>query len=646
MTGNRLRLSIAILAASGWLLSGCYNEEHFDMPETDESVDSTGVFNVPDPFDGSNAVYLIRDGVPDFTKMSVMSFTDFAVEMPAVPDSSSWYTGVDRNGDTFFGCRQHRINYALNNSDHFGGNQLSYMYNALFSRLYLKNGAGRQWKVKARLSLEVFGCNAFSRFVFEGAGETVNHANLGFDWVGTGTLSAMYLMRNNSLIDNLESANFFPMPDYMSPCEPFELEICNIDNFIYVRRGDKVLWAITAEDVQDHEFPLAFYPWKGAVRFYDLSIEGDYVTQEPVAVQRENGYVNVQAPALAASGNDILLFAEGRREVTAQTDNMNAVRSNATDIIVKRSSDEGRTWDSWLVLKGGDGGVYMRPEVVNAGDRLYLFYTVDVTGDQSGDYRIEYIVSDDGGRSWNNGGEVEAAVDGYVISTLSGHGLKTSGGELVLPLQCRFGKRGTVAALYSRDGGNSWKLGSLVDGLRNNVASIVETDGKLVAYITHSSAANSRLIAESVDGGETWSKPTEATIPTGNGGFQIGGATVKGSDGTIYHFTATDAEKTSNFSGSSLNDHPQSISNGMKRLYIYRPQMELIGNGVTMTVSRDGGNSWSDARDLTDIVSYRSYIFPTGAMDAVVSGNSVILVTEGGVAVPYEGLLIYRESAN
>lgn len=643
--GNRLKLTIAILATLGWLLSGCYKEEHFDMPGSAEVVDHSNDYTVPDPFDGSGAVYLIKDGVPDYTKMSVMGFTDFAVGMPAVPDSTSWYTGVDRLGETFFGCRQHRIYYALENSNHFGGNQLSYMYNALFSRLYLKNGAGKQWKVKARLALEVFGCNALSRFAFEGAGELSTQTNLGFDWT-SGTISCMYFYRNSSILWNLDgSANYITMADYMSPGEPFEVEICNIDNFIYVRTGDKVLWAITAENVPDHVFPLIFYPWKGAVRFYDLSIEGDYVIQETAAVQHENNYVNIQAPALATAGNDLLLFAEGRHEVMAQTDAMNAVRSNATDIIVKRSSDAGKTWGNWTVLKGGDGGVYMRPEVVDAGDKLYLFYTVDVRGNQSGDYRIEYLVSADGGRNWTSGGEIEAAVDGYVVSTLSGHGLKTADGELVLPLQCRFGKRGTVAALYSRDNGDSWQLGNTISGLRNNLANFVETDGKLVAYISHSSAAASRLMSESTDGGETWSEPVESAIPTGTGGFQIGGATVTGNDGTIYHFTATNAEKTTAFNGSSLSDHP-SLLNSMKRLYIYRPQMELIGSGLTMTVSRDGGQSWSDARDLANIVSYQGYIFPTGAMDAVVSGNSVILVTEGGVAVPYEGLLIYRESAN
>ena len=637
--GNRLKLAIACLTTAGVLLTGCYKAEHFDMPGTAEVVDHSNDYTVPDPFDGSNAVWLIKDGVPDFTKMSVLGFTDFAVNMSAEPEDLSWRQGTDRNGKVYYGCRQHKINGA-DNADNFGGNQLSYVYNGLFSRLYVENGAGKRWKMKARMALEVLNVKAYSRFIFEGA-EWEQQADFGFDWI-SGANTYLYLFRS-SIVNCLDGVRYVVSPNYISPCEPFDIEISCVDNFIWVRIGEKVLWGFLAETMQEHVFPLMFYPWKGAVRFYDLSIEGDYVMSEAVAVQRERGYVNIQAPALAAVDGTTLLFAEGRYEVTAQTSSLASVRSNATDIILKRSSDNGQTWGEWTVLKGGNGGVYLRPEVVNAGDKLYLFYTVDVNGKQDGDYRIEYLESADGGASWSQGeGAVEAKADGYVVSTLSGHGIRMADGKLVLPLQCRFGSRGTVAALYSDDNGAHWNMGDMVSGLRNDGASVVEIDGKLVMYISHSSDAVSRKMAISEDGGATWSEPEEATIPTGNYGYQTGGATVAGSDGTLYHFTPTGAEKTSSFAGSSLQDDPL-LAKSMKRLYLYQPAMSLFGKGLTMAVSHDGGSEWS-SKELTGIHSYEEYLFPTGAMDAVISGNSVILVTEGGVAVPYEGLLIYREA--
>ena len=119
------------LATAGMLSAGCYRAEHFDMPGTAEVVDHSNDYKVPDPFDGSNAVWLIKDGVPDFTKMSVLGFTDFAVNMSAEPEELSWRQGTDRNGKVYYGCRQHKINGA-DNADNFGGNQLSYVYNGLF----------------------------------------------------------------------------------------------------------------------------------------------------------------------------------------------------------------------------------------------------------------------------------------------------------------------------------------------------------------------------------------------------------------------------------------------------------------------------------------------------------------------------------
>lgn len=638
--GNRLKLAVTCLATAGVLLTGCYRAEHFDMPGTAEEVDHSNDYTVPDPFDGSNAVWLIKDGVPDFTKMSVLGFTDFAVSMSAEPEDLSWRQGTDRNGKVYYGCRQHKIDGA-DNADNFGGNQLSYLYNGLFSRLYVENGVGKRWKMKARMALEQLGVSTFSRFIFEGA-EWAKQANFGFDWTSA-PYTYLYLYRAGSEITGLNSSIVDFQDHYVVPCEPFDIEISCVDRFIWVRIGGKVLWGFMTEDMPEHVFPLMFYPWKGAVRFYDLSIEGDYVISEPVAVQRERGYVNIQAPALASVGGTTLLFAEGRHEVTAQTASLASVRSNATDIMLKRSSDNGQTWGEWSVLKGGDGGVYLRPEVVNAGDKLYLFYTVDINGKQDGDYRIEYLESADGGASWSQGeGTVEAKADGYVVSTLSGHGIRMGDGKLVLPLQCRFGSRGTVAALYSDDNGAHWNMGAMVSGLRNNGASLIETEGKLVMYISHSSDAKSRYVVVSVDGGATWSEPVVATIPIEHYGFQVGGATVAGTDGTIYHFTPEGAEKTSSFSGGSLDNHP-SLATKMIPLYLYRPEIQLFGKGLTMAVSHDGGTEWS-SKELTGIHSYEKYLFPTGAMDAVISGNTVILVTEGGVAAPYEGLLIYREA--
>lgn len=638
--GNRLKLTIAIGAVFSLLLAGCYKEQHFDMPGTGEGIFVTDD-SMPNPFDGSNAVYLIKDGQPDFTKMSVMGFTDFAVEMPGVRDTLSWIHGVDRNGNLYFGVRQHSILDALDNTDNYGGNQLSYMYNVLQSRVYLQNGPNKNWKVTVRMATEVMGRNSLSHFSFEGGKGWGDRSLFGLDWF----TSVFYWARGGGLVNSLKGFNNDPMQEYVTPCEPFELVLACVNNFFYAKIDGKTLWAFTAEDVEEQVFPLMFHPWIGAARFYELSIEGDYVMQEPVGVQWENDYMTIQAPALTDVNGTTLLFAEGRHEVMMQTSRLASIRSNATDILMKRSTDGGKNWSGWTVLKEGDNGVYMRPEVINAGDKIYLFYTVDLNGKQDGDYRIEYLVSEDGGQNWTEGEAVDVTLSGYTLSTLSGHGIKTSDGRLIMPLRCQVGTRGTVAALFSEDNGESWTIGNVVGGLRNNSASIIEQDNQLIMYVTHSSSGSSRKMVVSTDGGANWSQPVDATIPTGTGGQQVGGATVLGADGTIYHFTPTGVEKTSSFAGSSVNQDPVYGPKNQKRLYIYKPDIELMGNGMTMAVSRDGGQSW-EVKDLAGIKCYENYIYPVGAMDAVISGNTVISVTEGGTAVPYEGLLIFRETAN
>ncbi|MDE5612005.1 MAG: glycoside hydrolase, partial [Odoribacter sp.] len=205
----------------------------------------------------------------------------------------------------------------------------------------------------ARMALEVLNSNALSRFIFEGS-EWEQQANFGLDLVNSAHSPYLYLYRRGALTGTLDGGNVFDLPNYVSPCEPFDMEISCVDGFIWAKIGEKVLYGFIAETMPEHVFPLMFYPWKGAVRFYDLSIEGDYVLPEAVAVQREQGYVNIQAPALASAGGTTLLFAEGRHEVTAQTASLTSVRSNATDIILRRASDNGRPGGEWSGLKGGD----------------------------------------------------------------------------------------------------------------------------------------------------------------------------------------------------------------------------------------------------------------------------------------------------
>lgn len=331
-----------------------------------------------------------------------------------------------------------------------------------------------------------------------------------------------------------------------------------------------------------------------------------------------------------------------------QTNRIDAVRSNATDIVMKTSSDGGNTWSELNIVTGNDGTVNMRPSVVkdeNSG-KLILMYTVDETGDQNENYRIMMKTSDNNGQSWSAAVEIPVPVSDGVISTIAGHGIQLEDGSLIVPVQKTQSKAGTVLTIRSIDGGNSWTAGDPVDGLRNHYASIVELNSdSLAMYIGHNGAGKSCKVVYSEDKGNSWSELKDSPINTGNYGHQTSGATVKAGN-RLVHYTANDFEKASVYSMASTPSAIHTYPKEIKEMYLYNaPDM---GIGLTVTISDDHGRSWSEPTDvLTSKLSmtYKEYKFRTGNMDAVLwDDNTVVCVCEGGTFLPYEGLVSFRTS--
>ena len=76
-------------------------------------------------------------------------------------------------------------------------------------------------------------------------------------------------------------------------------------------------------------------------------------------------------------------------------------------------------------------------------------------------------------------------------------------------------------------------------------------------------------------------------------------------------------------------------------MYIYRSPD--FTSGLTVQTSGDKGSSWSSPESLFKLRGYKDYKFLTGNMDAVaVDDHTVVCVSEGGVSVPYEGLLSFK----
>lgn len=638
------KISTCLMMAAAFLLGGCYDEQHFSLPgpyeDEDWSQDS-----MPFPFSAgkTDGTYLIKDGVVDYKWVATRGFTDFTPEIPAT--QYSWYQGQDRYGNLFFGSRQHKNFYQLDDTDNFGGNKFSYECNDLYSRMFLENGAGKKWYMYAKMAIESLGHDTRCNFVYEGNTGWNKRGIAGFDrqhtkYTNVGAAPKFYFFRNEAL-GSISDESYEPCYLFFEPGEPFEYELVCVNGFAYCKVNGTTIWVENLQSTP-HSRPLMFRPWMNAVHFYDLYIEGDYEEIPLVAGQREQGYQTVQAPALTKWNNEILLFAEGRVENMRQETIEGSVRSNATDIVMKRSDDGGDSWSGLTRVAGGDGSVNMRPSVLtdNTG-KLHMLYTVDHTGKQEGDYTILYTYSEDGGRQWSAPREITCDMNDYIPSTNGGHGIQMADGTLIFAIQGTNGRVGTLTTVRSTDGGATWTQGALLAGFRNRYANLLGNDGKLVMYIGHNGSGKSRKMAVSEDNGETWTEPVEANLNTGTEGYISSGATVQTPGGVWLHFTSDGTVKGNNFALASTPGGFEADLKGRKEMYIYRSPD--FTSGLTVQTSADKGNSWTTPESLLKVSAYQDYKFLTGNMDAVaVDEHTVLCVSEGGVSVPYEGLLSFK----
>ncbi len=94
--------------------------------------------------------------------------------------------------------------------------------------------------------------------------------------------------------------------------------------------------------------------------------------------ENEKGYARIQAPALAKAANgNLLLFAEGRGNPKTAFERVaqNTLPVGNTDIIMRRSANNGETWEDNITVIAGEGSddTYGFPQVVAATDGKIIF---------------------------------------------------------------------------------------------------------------------------------------------------------------------------------------------------------------------------------------------------------------------------------
>lgn len=242
-----------------------------------------------------------------------------------------------------------------------------------------------------------------------------------------------------------------------------------------------------------------------------------------------HGAHTYRIPALTTLADGTLVAAFDRRNDSA------ADLPGNVDVMVRRSTDRGRTWSAPQAAVDYDDGV-------GAGDpslladrrtgRVFLFHAYAPKGvgfrsagagnahDSTTVLHTDYAYSDDGGRSWRTRRITHDLKDPswHGIFASSGSGIQLAGGRLLQQYAFRKADGSMWAAsAYSDDHGAHWRLGTPVGPLMDENKTVELADGRILLN-SRTRGAGRRLVAFSRDGGLSYSAPVadDELIDPGN----------------------------------------------------------------------------------------------------------------------------------
>jgi len=226
-----------------------------------------------------------------------------------------------------------------------------------------------------------------------------------------------------------------------------------------------------------------------------------------VYARGDSGYHTYRIPALLTTrAGTLLAFAEARKNSASDAGDI--------DLVVKRSSDLGRTWSAMQIIwSDGDNTIGNPcPVVDQTTGRIWLPFC------RNND-RVFVTSSADDGLTWAPPVEITSTVklaNWSWYATGPGVGIQleqgSHRGRLVIP--CDHTARDTnnttwwnSHVIFSDDHGATWQLGGII-GPKMNECQVVElADGRLMMNMRNSdSTQDYRALATSGDGGITWSE--------------------------------------------------------------------------------------------------------------------------------------------
>ena len=314
----------------------------------------------------------------------------------------------------------------------------------------------------------------------------------------------------------------------------------------------------------------------------------------------EGGYAFFRIPAaVTADDGSILVFAEGRVDNSEDYGNI--------DIVLKRSSDRGKTWGDLILVKDDAENTCGNPAPVVLGNgRVLLVYNLAIPDRLNEVDDVTYVTwSDDGGLTWSESMNISDQIKSDGESNFHPgpvHGIvkqyEPCKGRIIIPV---WGSNPKAFIIYSDDGGVTWHKGAKMDYQYANESTVAELcDGKLIFNTRDGNkqeGAYFRYDAISEDGGETFlpSRRTSLVEP------------VNGCQGSMISYGKD--EKT-----------------GQTILLFCNPNHTSSRRHGAVRASFDSGRSWT-----------KMYQFvPSEGDDMYVSYSDMVMEGDGRIGVIYE----------
>jgi sialidase-1 len=261
-----------------------------------------------------------------------------------------------------------------------------------------------------------------------------------------------------------------------------------------------------------------------------LAVSAPFLEKIHVFEAGTGGYAHYRIPAIVATARGTLLaFCEARKGTQGDW--------GTIDLMLRRSTDGGKTWDAPRIVGRIDGPIAKNPvalaqglakpdeitynnpaPIVDSSGAVHLLFCVEYA-------RAFWMRSDDDGITFTRPVEVTATFEKFrpdyawkVLATGPGHAIQLKSGRLIVPVWLSTGTGGhahrpsAVSVIYSDDHGRTWHRGDIAarDGEVENPSETLAlqlADGRVLLNMRNESPRHRRAISYSRDGATGWTPP-------------------------------------------------------------------------------------------------------------------------------------------